>query len=92
MRPARGAATMSGVRSPTRSIRSAGWGNWEYARTVPIKFQSIPRTMSLTWTPEGYRMVQRPVPQMESLRGEYFSMPATTIEGQLAIGRFLPLR
>ena len=52
-----------------------GWmSNWQYANDIPTSpwrsAQSIPRTLELRTTPEGLRMVQRPVEELQTLRGE----------------------
>ncbi|MEO7962326.1 MAG: glycoside hydrolase family 32 protein, partial [Gemmatimonadaceae bacterium] len=51
-----------------------GWmSNWDYANAVPTtpwrSAQSIPRALSLRATPNGYRLAQRPVIELEQLRG-----------------------
>lgn len=51
-----------------------GWmSNWDYAQDVPTSpwrsAQSIPRELSLRETPRGYRLVQRPIRELKSLRG-----------------------
>jgi fructan beta-fructosidase len=52
-----------------------GWmSNWEYANDVPTlpwrSAMSIPRTLSLRKTDTGWLLVQRPVKELERLRGE----------------------
>ena len=52
-----------------------GWmNNWMYANDIPTSpwrsAQSLPRVLSLTRTPEGLRLVQEPVAELRSLRGE----------------------
>ncbi len=48
-------------------------GNWSYARQVPSKwgkgFESVPREVSLKTYPEGIRMVQQPIRELQMLRG-----------------------
>ncbi len=56
-----------------------GWLlNWEYATKVPTSrwrgVQSIPRVLSLKRFPEGIRMVQSPVKELESLRQNHVSL------------------
>ena len=52
-----------------------GWmSNWEYANDVPTSpwrsAMSIPRKLSLGETPDGLRLVQQPVRELEKLRGK----------------------
>ena len=56
-----------------------GWLlNWEYASKVPTFFwrgvQSIPRTLSLKRFPEGIRLLQTPVKELETLRQNHVSL------------------
>ena len=50
-----------------------GWmNNWQYANDIPTdpwrSAQSLPRTLSLRETPQGLRLVQRAVTELEQLR------------------------
>jgi fructan beta-fructosidase len=50
-----------------------GWmSNWEYANDVPTSpwrsAMSVPRELQLRSTPEGWRLVQRPVRELQKLR------------------------
>lgn len=50
-----------------------GWmSNWEYAQDVPTSpwrsAMTVPRVMALRRTPEGPRLIQQPVRELESLR------------------------
>jgi fructan beta-fructosidase len=52
-----------------------GWlNNWRYADTIPTATWrgafSLPRELSLTSTPDGIRLVQQPIPELEKLRGK----------------------
>jgi fructan beta-fructosidase len=52
-----------------------GWlNNWRYASSIPTTTWrgafSLPRELSLAATPDGIRLVQQPVPELEELRGE----------------------
>jgi sucrose-6-phosphate hydrolase SacC (GH32 family) len=54
-----------------------GWmSNWEYGGDVPTSpwrsAMSIPREVGLRQTIEGIRLVQKPVPEMQSLRAQHF--------------------
>jgi fructan beta-fructosidase len=51
-----------------------GWmNNWQYGNEIPTtpwrSAQSLPRTLALTTTPEGIRLVQQPVSELQRLRG-----------------------
>lgn len=63
-----------------------GWiSNWMYARRKPTSpwrgAQSLPREMRLRRLPEGLRLVQLPVREIETLRGEHLSMHGMSIAG-----------
>ncbi|MCC6232716.1 MAG: glycoside hydrolase family 32 protein [Verrucomicrobiales bacterium] len=50
-----------------------GWmSNWEYAQDVPTSpwrsAMTVPRMLTLRETPSGYRLLQQPVRELESLR------------------------
>ena len=54
-----------------------GWmSNWQYGQDVPTapwrSAMSIPREVGLHKTSEGIRLMQKPVREMEKLRGEHF--------------------
>ena len=51
-----------------------GWANdWRYAEAIPTYpargIMTVPRSISLRKTAEGYRLTQRPVQELEQLRG-----------------------
>ncbi len=61
-----------------------GWmNNWEYAGDIPTapwrSAQSIPRTVTLTRTTEGIRLVQQPVIELQQLRGTRHSLDAQVV-------------
>jgi len=54
-----------------------GWmNNWQYAREIPSDGQrgamSIPRELSLVETKDGLRLRHQPIPELRSLRNEFF--------------------
>lgn len=54
-----------------------GWmSNWQYANHIPThpwrSAMTIARSLHLRETPEGLRLIQRPVVELEKLRGENF--------------------
>jgi fructan beta-fructosidase len=61
-----------------------GWmSNWQYAKLIPTapwrSAQSLPRTLALTTTSDGIRLVQQPVAEVQSLRGAPRRVAARTI-------------
>jgi fructan beta-fructosidase len=53
-----------------------GWqNNWNYASVIPTSTWrgtfSLPRQLSLMQTSEGIRLVQQPIPELQSLRGAH---------------------
>jgi fructan beta-fructosidase len=61
-----------------------GWmNNWQYANDIPTapwrSAMSVPRALALTRTPAGVRLVQRPVRELERLRGAPRQVAARTI-------------
>ena len=76
-------ATMSYEGIPTADGRRIwiGWmSNWLYANDEPTSpwrgVLSVPRTLTLTRLPEGLRLVQQPVRELDALRG-----PAAPVTG-----------
>ena len=65
-----------------RTIMLAWLGNWSYARQVPSTwgkgFESVPREVMLKTYPEGIRMVQKPVSELQTLRGKEEKITSTT--------------
>lgn len=64
-----------------------GWmSNWQYANVVPTAnwrgAMTIPRTLHLTTTPAGVRLVARPVEEMRLLRLASHNIPSMKLEGK----------
>ncbi len=59
-----------------RRLSVAWMNNWQYAREIPTLgwrgLMSVPRQLSLKDTPRGPRLIQQPVSELASLRGEVF--------------------
>jgi fructan beta-fructosidase len=59
-----------------RRIWLAWMNNWAYAQDIPTSTWrgafTIPRELSLVDTPQGIRLVQRPVAELQSLRGKHW--------------------
>ncbi len=66
-----------------RRIWLAWMNNWSYAQQIPTSTwrgaMTIPREVGLTNTPDGVRLVQRPVPELEQLRGKQHQWRGETI-------------
>ena len=61
-----------------------GWmNNWQYAGDIPTapwrSAMSLPRTLALETTRDGIRLVQRPVAELQRLRGPRRAVKAQTI-------------
>jgi fructan beta-fructosidase len=69
-----------------------GWmNNWVYAQDIPTSSWrgafTIPRDLALKTTPEGIRLVQTPVVELEMLRGEHWlweGVGVTAVSPQLS--------
>lgn len=77
------------------SVKLISWlGNWKYARIEPTSwgtgFQSIPRNIALKWYPEGYRIVQDPIRQLQQLRKSLHQIVDLKIEGTKKLEIFKP--
>jgi fructan beta-fructosidase len=66
-----------------RRILVAWMNNWKYAANLPTGSwrgqMSYPRTAELEQTPDGIRLVQNPVREIESRRGEHFQVRNTSM-------------
>ncbi len=72
-----------------------GWmSNWEYAQKVPTEIwrsaMTIPRELTLKKSGNDYRLLMNPVRELESLRSKSYTIPATTITGELDLTSQLP--
>ena len=77
-------AAQSWSDEPTGRRLIIGWmNNWQYANIIPTSTWrgalTLPRALSLTTTPEGIRLVQHPLPEFQTLRGESQSWQNLTI-------------
>jgi len=77
------------------TVYAIGWmGNWDYAGKVPTSwgkgFQSLPRTMALKRTEAGYRIIQRPVTQLQKLRQALHQTGKLEINGTRKLDAFHP--
>jgi fructan beta-fructosidase len=84
-------AGVSWFNAPNNEKIHIGWmSNWDdYANLVPTSTwrsgMTVPRKLSLNKTPEGYRLAQMPVKQLESLRISSTNIPKQKIINILAI-------
>lgn len=65
-----------------RRIWTAWMGSWRYGGTEPVRgLQTVPRTVELKTFPEGVRLVQSPIKELESLRKAHKSGGEVVFEG-----------
>lgn len=68
-----------------------GWmGNWRYNNEPILGNFSIPRSLELKTLPEGIRIVQTPIKELESLRTSHKVAGENTFEGTWSPKKFLP--
>jgi len=69
-----------------RHLWIAWMNNWLYGQDIPTQpwrsAMSIPRSLELKTYPEGMRLVQHPVRELQPLRGEHFDFQNQTIDGE----------
>jgi fructan beta-fructosidase len=73
-----------------------GWmSNWQYARDVPTTSwrgaMTVPRSLELTATKEGPRLLSRPVRELSTLRGNEITVTPTQVTDRLALVEDTPL-
>ena len=82
-------ATVSFSNAPDNKRIMLGWmSNWDYANDTPTSTwrssMALPREVSLTETPDGPRLVQKVVDQIDTIRKDYAAFtdkPRTIAEG-----------
>jgi fructan beta-fructosidase len=67
-----------------------GWmSNWQYANQDPTSpwrgMLTIPRVLKLAALPGGLRLVQEPVAELRTLRGEHWSVSGRAVAGPVAL-------
>jgi len=66
-----------------RQVWAAWMNNWRYAQDIPTTTWrgalTLPRELSLRTTPEGVRLVQKPIAELQELRGEHWSWANETV-------------
>jgi sucrose-6-phosphate hydrolase SacC (GH32 family) len=71
----------------------AGWmGSWKYFNEPVRGSFSTARSLQLKTLPEGIRLIQNPIREMESLRGARRTGEPTTFEGLWVPRKFAPTR
>jgi fructan beta-fructosidase len=76
-----------------RRIWSGWMGSWRYAGVEPVRgLQTIPRTVELKTFPEGIRLVQKPIKELETLRTNFKSIGEATFEGVWKSDKLKPLK
>ncbi len=64
-------------------IWTAWMNNWTYAQNIPTSTWrgalTLPRELALITTPQGIRLVQRPITELQRLRGEHWGWQDQTI-------------
>ena len=66
-------------------------GNWTYSHAEPIIGSiSVPRNVELKTFPEGIRMVQKPIKELESLRTDHKVIKDNVFEGVWTPKKFTP--
>jgi fructan beta-fructosidase len=74
-----------------RSIWVGWMGIWTYAFSEPILgILSVPRSLELKTFPEGIRLIQNPIKELESLRTAHKTTEVNTFEGIWKPKNFMP--
>lgn len=73
-----------------------GWmNNWDYANSIPTSWggstaESLPREIELVSTSQGYKIRQKPIPELQKLRKKEVSIAGKTVEGTVVLSEFVP--
>lgn len=78
-------------------VTMLGWmGNWNYSTIAPSRLtyggagvESVPRDLALTTYPEGIRLTQTPIPELQSLRQAAATTSNVTVTGTHPITDFV---
>jgi fructan beta-fructosidase len=73
-----------------------GWmSNWEYARDVPTSpwrgAMTLPRALALRKTDHGWLLLQRPVKELETLRGQRRQLALENLSGPVDLSKLNPV-
>ena len=85
--------TWSDAPLPDHQRLFIGWmSNWDYAQQVPTEpwrsAMTLPRVLSLTEQPQGYRIRGLPAPQLDQLRGASKALPAMRLSNTRMLSEF----
>ncbi|HEV8283210.1 MAG TPA: GH32 C-terminal domain-containing protein [Chitinophagaceae bacterium] len=70
------------VENEKRKIWTAWMGSWRYGGTEPVRgIQTVPRELNLKTFPEGVRLIQNPIAELQSLRTTKRELPERIFEG-----------
>jgi sucrose-6-phosphate hydrolase SacC (GH32 family) len=76
-----------------RTIWTGWMGIWTYTFSEPIMgLFSVPRSLELKTFPEGIRLIQNPIKELESLRTIHKTVDTNTFEGIWQPKKFLPAK
>ncbi len=76
-----------------RNIWTAWMSSWRYTGEEPVGgIQSVPREVKLKTFPEGIRLVQQPISELQSLRNKHLKATTHTFEGIWTPPRLKPTR
>lgn len=73
-----------------------GWmNNWDYANSIPTTWggstaESLPREIELVSSDQGYKIRQKPIPELQKLRKEKVIISNKTVEGTVVLNEFTP--
>jgi fructan beta-fructosidase len=78
-----------------KSTTSLGWiATWDYALQVPSSwgtgFWSIPRNLELKTYPDGLRLIQKPIANLQQLRTSPVSFVSKLVKGTTKLIKFAP--
>lgn len=79
-----------------RIVMLAWMGNWSYAGHVPTQwgkgFEAIPREVQLKTFRQGLRLVQNPIDELKTLRGDSVTFTNQSFNKTIALPGFRPLQ
>lgn len=74
-----------------RTIWTGWMGSWRYGGTEPVRgIQSIPRSVGLKTFPEGVRLIQTPIKELESLRKTHLTAVGSSFDGIWKLNKLKP--
>lgn len=73
-----------------------GWmNNWDYANSIPTSWggstaESLPREIELVSTSQGYKIIQKPIKELQKLRKEGIAITNKPVDGTTKLSEFKP--